>query len=315
MFMKSTEKLKNKVLSSNPEKYKVFFRKLSFEEVKKLNNELVCLLKVFDKICRDNKLVYMLAAGGLIGAVRNGECLPWDDDIDLVMPRSDYEKIGTILKKNPDQYSNFIMKYPEDSTVITMAAHFYKKDNTIKNQIDNSIGESKIYEAFIYLDILPMDYCSDNHFADNLRGHLINITQLGFVSRRCFKRNDPFINYLAKDSRELQNNLLMRKIFSLPFLLIPKKVLFSFLRLCAYKKESSHVTIAYGALRYFGEKTETAIWFPVKEIDFCGLKVMAPNRPEAYLENRYGDYKTVPTQSEQEERMIRLKGEWKKLVK
>lgn len=311
--MQSTEQLKNQVIKENSEKYTQVFRKLSFSEIEILNTELILLLKVFDEICRKNGLTYMLVAGGLIGALRDGKCIPWDDDIDLVMPRKDYETFGKILHQL-DDYSDYEMKYPENSSIITMAAHFYNKNNKITNKIDSSIDESKIYEAYIYLDILPMDYCPENKLVDMIRGNLINCIQLGFVSRRCFKKNDPFINYLAKDSKKLRLNLLLRKVFSIPFIIIPRKCIFNILRILAYKKESSFITIPYGALRYFGEKTSASIWFPVKDIDFCGYKIMAPNNPVLYLENRYGDYITVPSKSEQEERMIRLKKEWKDYV-
>jgi lipopolysaccharide cholinephosphotransferase len=58
------------------------------------------VLKYFDKFCKENKLSYWLDFGTLLGAVRHGGFIPWDDDIDLGMLRDDYEKLVDLLKDN-----------------------------------------------------------------------------------------------------------------------------------------------------------------------------------------------------------------------
>ena len=65
-------------------------QKLTLDEIKK--TELEILLS-FDKVCRENGLKYSMCAGTLLGAVRHKGFIPWDDDIDVCMPRPDYEKL------------------------------------------------------------------------------------------------------------------------------------------------------------------------------------------------------------------------------
>lgn len=73
------------------------------ELMKKVWKEEQDILDVIHKICVDNNLKYSLAYGTLLGAVRHGGFIPWDDDLDICMPREDYEKLIS-LWKDTDKY-------------------------------------------------------------------------------------------------------------------------------------------------------------------------------------------------------------------
>ena len=92
--------------------------------------ELLKLLCEFDEICRDNHIEYILAGGGALGAVRNGGFLPWDDDIDILIKRSEYEKLDKVLSasvpegrawitdENTPGYNNPVSRYYDLSTTL-----------------------------------------------------------------------------------------------------------------------------------------------------------------------------------------------------
>ena len=295
-------------------KYAKFYQQMSIEDATKMRDELINTLVVFDKMCRKYKLRYMLTAGALIGAVRDKEALIWDDDIDLVMPRPDYDKLREVYEKS-EYKKEYVLKYPQDNKVITMGMHFYRRNARLTDIIDNSIGESDIYEPYAYMDILPLESVPNSQVKRKLVGNLVNALQMGFISRRCFKKHDPFLNFLAKDSKKLALNLKIREAFSLPFMLVKKKTMFSQLdHILKYDSHTKMVTVPYGALRYFGEMVPRKVYLPVSEIELNGHMVMAPHDPAAYLANRYGDYMTPPTEAEKKERLIRLRGDWQNLV-
>lgn len=75
-------------------------KKLSFEEARQLQFELLIEL---DRFCKQNGLTYFLAYGSLLGAVRHGGFIPWDDDIDVIMPLQDIDKLEHIYKS--ERYS------------------------------------------------------------------------------------------------------------------------------------------------------------------------------------------------------------------
>ncbi len=68
--------------------------KLSLKEIQKIEIEI---LSKIDKICKNNNITYSLAAGSVIGAIRHKGFIPWDDDIDIIMSRKDYEKFKDIM--------------------------------------------------------------------------------------------------------------------------------------------------------------------------------------------------------------------------
>ncbi len=72
----------------------------------KVQNVMKEILDEFVRICDENNLTYFLVYGTLLGAVRHKGFIPWDDDIDVAMPRADYNKLIEIYKSknDPDYY-------------------------------------------------------------------------------------------------------------------------------------------------------------------------------------------------------------------
>ena len=72
------------------------------ETLQKIQKEELEILLYFDRFCRDNCLKYSLAYGTLIGAARHKGFIPWDDDIDVFMPRNDFEKLKQKFNSKTD---------------------------------------------------------------------------------------------------------------------------------------------------------------------------------------------------------------------
>ena len=69
-------------------------------ELKKLQDMVYSIFKEFDRICTQNDIHYSMEGGTLLGAVKYGDFVPWDDDIDVVMERSQYENFCRLLLHN-----------------------------------------------------------------------------------------------------------------------------------------------------------------------------------------------------------------------
>ena len=130
---------------------------LDKQTLKQLQKAELELLTEFDRICRKNNIKYSLTGGTLLGAVRHGVFIPWDDDVDVAMLRSEYEKFKKALAS--DLNNNLF--YFQDIQATPGYRWGYgklRKKNTIflrENQ------EHMPYEQGIFMDIFPRDGVPD----------------------------------------------------------------------------------------------------------------------------------------------------------
>ena len=127
------------------------------ENIRDTQNLMLPVLVFIDKICREHNLRYSLAYGTLIGAIRHKGFIPWDDDIDILMPRPDYEKLQNIIKNmNSDEFG--IMDSNDlDSFYVTRMAKIFNKKTYLKEFPHKYILE---YGAFV--DIFAVNGMPDN---------------------------------------------------------------------------------------------------------------------------------------------------------
>lgn len=130
---------------------------------------LIEYLRIFDFVCRKNNLSYWLDSGALIGAVRHKGFIPWDDDIDIGMPREDYNKLKSVIESELVKY-DFIINIGKDGfndPIIRILHkdwtysqidifpfdHYYKKFDTIeeKQNLHNDCAKANEILKEVYL--------------------------------------------------------------------------------------------------------------------------------------------------------------------
>ena len=110
------------------------------------------LLVDFSLDCRENGLKYFLVAGTLLGAVRHNGFIPWDDDIDVAMPRADYEKFITISKRNA-----FICNELDDEYYYMFGKYYLSSTRLIEKEHPNRC------KFGVYIDVFPLDGIGKNY--------------------------------------------------------------------------------------------------------------------------------------------------------
>lgn len=123
-------------------------------ELDKLRAVEVDILETVKKVCEDNNLKYSLAYGTLIGALRHKGFIPWDDDIDIIMPRNDYERLISIWNSLPIA-EEYILQNKYTNEDFTQNFTKIRKNNTTFIQSEEEFLVE--YHTGVFLDIFPGD--------------------------------------------------------------------------------------------------------------------------------------------------------------
>ncbi|WP_270647740.1 LicD family protein [Paeniclostridium hominis] len=244
------------------------------------------MLFLIDSICRKYNLKYWIDAGTLLGAIRHGGFIPWDDDCDICMPREDYKKLNELLKKGilPEymkfgnrQTKEWIQKHKTEKHGFTQIYYTgkFKGFDIQVNQIH--IG------AFI--DIFPVDSVDEN-ICDESKYKLINkIIHMERRNKRCMK--DYVKHILQKMPIE---NIWIKKCNKL-------------------EKRGESDYLVYGIetvfmeFKYAQKKSDV---YPLVEVEFEGYKFYAPRNYDNYLKKLYGDYMKLPDKDKRYGHLINL---------
>ena len=129
---------------------------MDIKDIKKeWNATILDILKAFMKICKDNGLTYYCCAGTAIGAVRHHGIIPWDDDIDVIMPRPDYDRLLEIAKTADFGEYEIITPYDDETYPLYFSKLSNRNTTLIEDrQIPCVIG--------LYVDIFPLDATDDD---------------------------------------------------------------------------------------------------------------------------------------------------------
>ena len=112
------------------------------------------LLDAFVGICEENHLRYWLYYGTLLGAVRHRGPIPWDDDMDVAMPREDYERLKTLMLARPQDELYHIHCYDNDPAMYNPFGRLRKQGTVFRTQTDRQLG---MRDVGMWLDICPFD--------------------------------------------------------------------------------------------------------------------------------------------------------------
>lgn len=126
-------------------------KELSLQELKEIEFNL---LKVFDAFCKENNIRYYLSHGTLLGAIRYKKFIPWDDDVDLLIPREDYDRMLTLFE-DTDRYRLFAFeKDPQYRYPIAKLCDMTTRK--VENNIDNGVVLG------VDIDLFPLDAWDDD---------------------------------------------------------------------------------------------------------------------------------------------------------
>lgn len=246
------------------------------------------ILRDFISLCEENNITYFGIAGTAIGAIRHKGFIPWDDDIDVAMPREDHDRFVKIAKEQcSDKYC--VMNGLENSNYPLLTTRWMLKgtkfiEEPLKN-IDCPLG--------IFLDIYPLDKISDDEKEFKRQAR-----KAFFYSKLLILRSIPFPVLGFSGFRAKVIHFICAIVHFLMVLFhVSKKWLYKkCLDVSTQYNSLEHTkridflcdTTAYMNIHY------TEGLYPLKEFDFEDIKLKFPGNIQANLELEYGDYMQLP---------------------
>lgn len=238
------------------------------------------MLRKFIEVCDLLKIRYYIVGGTLLGAVRHRGFIPWDDDIDICMPRSDYEQfIAKGQKYMPEYY--FIQTYETDKE---WPGNFAKIRDSRTTFIESSVKNCKINHG-VYIDIFPMDNYPDGIMRRIITEKIEKIckVRIGMV----YSLKEEKASFLRRTVRFLRKRAALA--------LFPKIVDANTYRDKVIKSiPKGKMCVNYSGI-YGKKEIMPYSWYGDGcLLEFEGLTVRAPIEYKKWLTQIYGDYMTLP---------------------
>lgn len=247
--------------------------------LKEHHDILLNILCIVDDFCQKRNLRYSLAGGTLLGAVRHHGFIPWDDDIDIMMPREDYD----IFSSEFNGYCDYLRSFTDVVNKENIIHFFWVKVEDVR-----TVMTEKGMNTFSYgvnIDVFPID-----GFPDNSR------QQKSFVSQMDRLRE---LFYLSTQHYK-QSFDLKRKIKIVVAKIIGEKRLLKLTgsRMTKYSFAKSQFVGAVTGRYGLKEIYPRYVFDEYEYLDFENRKFMCISAYDAYLKQHYGDYMKLPKESE-----------------
>lgn len=254
--------------------------------LKRLQEEALGILLVVDALCREHELTYFIEGGTLLGAVRHGGFIPWDDDIDIGLPHEDYLRFVDIASRElPDGYELCTPETTEGHTATW--AKIVKSGTRFIDMPNFEAG----CEQGIFIDVFDFRQLDKS---PKIRRRQVRqsvfwqrISYLKGIAHPHIPKGTPFKPLVALAlsashwfiSRTVSRDTILNRFDKAWECNDPDEL---------------WIEAAYA----YNDPIPTDALFPTKPIEFCGEKLMGPNRPDEYLRITYGDYMSIPPEED-----------------
>ena len=260
------------------------------EDLKRIWKTETEIYQAIAKICEDHGLRYYAAYGTVIGALRHKGFIPWDDDMDVCMPRRDYEAfLGYAEKELPEKMGIYGIGYTK-GFVMPMVKIVNKRTVFVEES-----DQDKKYVCGIYVDVFPMDAAPPTE--ELKRKHRKRIMRLGramVLAEYPHGKLPEGMNPVVKAGVSAGCAVIHAglKVFGFTVEKLNKAF-----EKEARRYETDHVE-EYELTAYFSEweteYTKAEVIFPTKEMAFEDITIKVPKEADQYIRDMYGDWTVIP---------------------
>lgn len=239
------------------------------------------------KICENNNLKIFLTGGSVLGAIRHKGFIPWDDDMDVALPRCDYEKLFDIAKNELPKHLKMIW--------VSRPFHYRLIDTRYKIELNYEYRKllDNSEQSYVSIDIQPFD-----GVPEGIIGKIHSVRTLAY--RACYKMCSPERIIYNEPWRKSWEKALLKVLVFFRFLFNNEELWKS--RFDKAMKQYDY-KLCSNIADYVGKYKLNDVypkswWEPGKRVKFENTMVLVPSEYDKYLTAIYGDYMKQPTDKE-----------------
>lgn len=246
--------------------------------LKKLQMAELDIFKEVVRICEKNELTYYLIGGTLLGAIRHKGFIPWDDDLDIAMPREDYEKFLNISKS--EMKVGYWVHFIDSDPNYWLPFAKVKKRETIFEEINSKNIEA---DKGIFIDVFPLDNARmGKSIFQTIQAKTCKKMSTIILRKRGFYKSKPKLK-----SKILLGILKNKTVFEISN---RQQKLMS---MCKDKDTKYFVNLGSN-YNYVKQTIPKDKYYPPVKVEFEGDFYNAPNDWDYVLKRIYGDYMKLP---------------------
>lgn len=265
---------------------------LTDDELKKLQNHLIKMYRDIEEVCRRHGLGICLAYGNVIGALRHGGWIPWDDDLDTHMSREDYEL--------------FLSKYADELPPQYKVSSYLSKDGSIARfakVIDTSttfvpVGGHKNEYSGVFIDIFPIDNIGTNTYVNKAKKYWAYFLMYVAGSVMQVEENSETYKKSMFSSKAGKRNWQLRQAIGRIFSFAPSKTWHRWIEKNWIIKQKTEFVHVKPALSMCGSMVPSDVFFPFVKLQSEFGEIGVPHDSEKYLDLIYGNWRKIPDDKE-----------------
>lgn len=258
------------------------------EELRKIGLLQMDIMDEVHAVCQKNGIVYYMIGGTLLGSVRHKGFIPWDLDIDIAMPREDYERFKQVAKTQLRERFTYI-DYENCRNHIRPHALVIRNDTRIHFKYDSV--NPKLHDLGVYIDIFPLDNAPDNEKLRKAQAKMLkNIRRL--------KEYRTFYSYSYKAWRRCAHYLISLLLCWIPIRGINQ---YQQKQMQKYRHEETKCICSMAShYSYAKQCMPREIYGTPVLLEFEGRQYYAPAQYTEYLQRLFGDYMQLPPEEQRQ---------------